>query len=105
MKILHQIPMQFFLQQKKIILMALYADSIYECRQQLVYQLFQWIHDPPIPQCMICDNCSQREKDMQIVKIVISLLQHISNSQINLHYIMREDVIDVFYGNKNNNVS
>jgi hypothetical protein len=48
---------------------------------------------------------SMQSEALQIVKIVISLLQYISNSQINLHYIMREDVIDVFYGNKNNNVS
>ncbi|CAG8616718.1 uncharacterized protein OCT59_024487 [Rhizophagus irregularis] len=53
-------------QEKKIMLMALYTDSIYECRQQLTYQSFQWfqwLYDPPILQCMICDNCLRREKD------------------------------------------
>ncbi|EXX70077.1 uncharacterized protein OCT59_003264 [Rhizophagus irregularis] len=104
------------IKKRKIMLMALYADSIYECRQQLTYQSFQWLYDPPILQCMICDNCLRQEKDtpsiydaqseaVRMIQIVMLLLQHIRDPQNNMHYITREDIINVFYNNKNNNVN
>ena len=42
---------------------------------------------------------------MRMVRIVMLLLQHIRDPQNNMRYIMREDIIDVFYSNKNNNVN
>ncbi|PKC04829.1 P-loop containing nucleoside triphosphate hydrolase protein [Rhizophagus irregularis] len=104
------------IKKRKIMLMALYADSIYECRQQLTYQSFQWLYDPPILQCMICDNCLRQEKDtpsiydaqseaVRMIRIVMLLLQHIRDPQNNMHYITRKDIINVFYNNKNNNVN
>ena len=36
---------------------------------------------------------------------VMLLLQHIRDPQNNMRYITREDIMDVFYSNKNNNVN
>ncbi|CAG8702995.1 16740_t:CDS:10, partial [Gigaspora rosea] len=70
-------------------------------------------NDTQIPACHICDNCKEREKDapdmcdviveaLQLVKIV---LQHAIIRSNNMHYVTREDVVDVFYRSKNNNVT
>jgi hypothetical protein len=42
---------------------------------------------------------------VRMIQIVMLLLQHIRDPQNNMHYITREDIIDVFYNNKNNNVN
>ncbi|CAG8542566.1 2139_t:CDS:2, partial [Dentiscutata heterogama] len=100
----------------KIMAMMLYADAIYECRQQLAYSPFLWPNDTQIPACHICDNCKEREKDapdicdviveaLRLVKIVKELLQHAIIRSNNMHYVTREDVVDVFYRSKNNNVT
>lgn len=99
----------------KITSMMLYADAVYKCRQQLAYQPFLWPDSPMIPECHNCDNCKEREKDkpdmrnvteeaLRLIRIVNALLQH-STIQSNNLYVTRDDVVDVFYGNKNNNVT
>jgi hypothetical protein len=45
------------IKKRKIMLIVLYAESTYECHQKFTYQSFQWLYDPPILPCMICDNC------------------------------------------------
>ena len=93
----------------------LFADANYKCRQQLAYRPFLWPDDPIIPECHNCDNCKEREKDkpdmcdvtmeaLRLTKIVKALLQHATIHSNNLH-VTRDDVVDVFYGNKNNNVT
>jgi superfamily II DNA helicase RecQ len=95
----------------KIMSMMLFADTVYKCRQQLAYQPFLWPDSPMIPECHNCDNCREREKDipnmcdvtaeaLRLVKIVKALLHHV----VTQDNITRDDVVDVFYGNKNNNV-
>ncbi|CAG8547293.1 39848_t:CDS:2, partial [Gigaspora margarita] len=64
----------------KIKAMMLYADAIYECRQQLAYYSFLWPNNTQIPEYHICDDCKEREKDAPDMYVV-----------------------DVFYGSKNNN--
>ncbi len=70
---------------EKVMEMALFADAVYECRQQLAYHLFLWPDDPIISECHNCDNCKEREQDnpdicdvtteaLRLVRIVNALL-------------------------------
>ncbi len=101
---------------EKVIIMVLFAETVYKCRQQLAYHFFLWPDDPMILECHNCDNCKEREKDkpdlcnvtaeaLRLVRIVKVLLQHAAIQSNNIHYITRDDIVDVFYGNKNNNVT
>ncbi|CAG8630824.1 4271_t:CDS:1, partial [Ambispora gerdemannii] len=49
--------------------------------------------------------CNITEEVMRLTRIVRALLQHSITQNNNLHYVTREDVVDVFYGNKNNNIT
>ncbi|CAG8700414.1 162_t:CDS:2 [Funneliformis caledonium] len=69
-----------------------------------------------ILECHNCDNCKEREKDkpdlcnviadaLRLVRIIKVLLQHAAIQSNNIYYITRDDIVDIFYGNKNNNVT
>jgi len=95
---------------------VLFADSIYKCHQQLAYYLFLWPDDPIISEYHNCDNCKEQEQDnpdicdisieiLWLIRIMNALLQHAIIQNNNIHYVTRDDVIDVFYENKNSNVT
>ncbi|CAG8734825.1 8784_t:CDS:1, partial [Funneliformis caledonium] len=93
--------------------MVLFADAVYECRQQLAYHLFFWSDDPIISECHNCDNCKERDNPdicdvsteaLRLVRIMNVLLQHATIQNNNIYYVTHDDVVDVFYGNKNSNV-